>query len=131
MNIKLKRCEHMGDWYTIIRAKHDGKEWMDQTSPNSYRFMSSERLTPEACIEGNTDEMLEVAKAIKKRGSVSFKRVSVHFENDGVHFCSPKNSERDAIVTVEEANELAAQIFAKLTPNAEVRGCANTKGEPK
>lgn len=117
MKIRLNHCEDLGDWYTIVRAEHDGREWTEQTGPNSSRFMCSERLSPEACIEGHADEMLAVADAIKERGAVSFKRVAVHFDSDGAHFHSPKNSERDAVVTVNEADELAAQILAELTPN--------------
>lgn len=118
MKIKLNHCADLGDWYTIVRAEHDGREWVESTGQNSQRFMASERLSPEACIEGDAGEMLEVANAIKKRGAVSFKRVSVHFEPDGAHFRSPKNSERDAVVTIEEAVELANQILAELPPNS-------------
>lgn len=117
MKIRLNHCDYMGDWYTIVRAEHDGMEWIERTGPNSSRFMCSERLSPEACIEGDSSDMLAVASAIKSRGAVSFNRVAVHFEPDGAHFSSPKNSERDAIVSVEEADELANQIIAELTPN--------------
>lgn len=48
----------------------------------------------------------------------------------GAHFCSPKNSERDAVVTVEEADELANQIRAELTPNVELT-CARAQEAPK
>lgn len=116
MKIKLNHVEALGDWYTIVRAEHDGREWMEHTGPNSSRFMCSERLSPEACIEGDAYEMLAVAEAIKKRSSVSFKRVAVSFEADGAHFSSPKNSRRDAVVTVEEADDLAAQIRTELMP---------------
>lgn len=118
MKIKLNHCEDLGDWYTIVRTEHDGKEWFERIGHNSQRFMTSERLSPEACIEGDAGEMLAIADAIKVRGAVSFKRVAVHFERDGAHFRSPKNSERDAVVTVDEADELADQILAELTPNA-------------
>lgn len=104
----------MDDWYTIIRAEHDGREWSERISPTSVRLMCSERLSPEACIEGNREQMLAVANAIQQRKSVSFKRVAVHFSKEGVHFHSPKNSEVDAIVSLEEADELAAQIVAEL-----------------
>jgi len=124
MKIVLNHCEDLGDWYTIVRAEHDSKEWMEKTGPNCSRFMCSERLSPEACIEGDAGEMLALAQAIKRQGAARFKRCAVHFEADGVHFCSPKNSERDAVVTVEEANELADQILAELTPNLKLSGGA-------
>ena len=117
MKIKLNHCDDLGDWYTIVRAEHDGREWMEETGPNSSRFMMSERLSPEACIEGPAEHMLALAMAIKKRKSVSFKRCAVHFASDGAHFSSPKNSERDAVVPVECADEFAAQVLAELTPN--------------
>jgi hypothetical protein len=112
----------MDDWYTIVRAEHDGREWWKETGPNSSSFMSSERLSPEACIEGDREQMIAIAGAIQQRESATFKRVAVHFAEDGVHFCSPKNSEVDAVVTIEEAEELAAQIVAELTANAEITG---------
>lgn len=119
MKIKLNHCEDLGDWYTIVRAEHDGREWMERTGPNSQRFMMSERLSPEACIEGNGAEMLELARAIKRRGTARFKRCAVHFESDGAHFSSPKNSEKDAVVSVEEADAFAEQVLSQLeTPNA-------------
>lgn len=118
MKIKLHHCENLGDWYTIIRTEHDGRKWMERTSPNSQRLMMSERLSPEASIEGNGAEMLELAHAIKRRGMARFKRCSVHFESDGAHFSSPRNSERDVVVPVECADEFAAQVLAELTPNA-------------
>lgn len=117
MKIVLSKSEHMDDWYAIVRAEHDGREWMEETKPNCSRFMMSERLSPEACIEGPAEHMIALARAIQKRGSVSFKRCEVHFEADGAHFSSPKNSERDAVVPVEHADEFAAQVLAELTPN--------------
>jgi hypothetical protein len=118
MKIRLHRSEHLDDWFTLVRAEHDGRAWFEPTSPNSSRFMSSERLSPEACIEGDSHEMRAVADAIQRRESVFFKRIAVHFESDGAHFCSPKNSEHDAIVTLEEADDLAAQIVAELGVSA-------------
>lgn len=114
MKIRLNKCADLGDWYTLVRAEHDGKEWFERVSSNCQRFMTSERLSPEACIEGSASDMLEIAAAITTRGSASFKRVSVHFEPDGAHLHSPKNSERDVVVTVEVADDLAKQIFAEL-----------------
>lgn len=117
MKIVLRKSEHIDDWYTIVRAEHDGLEWIEHTGPNSMRFMCSERLSPEACIEGNADEMLAMANAIRSRKAVLFKRCAVHFERDGAHFSSPKNSERDAVVPVEDADEFASQVQDELTPN--------------
>ena len=118
MKIKLHHCADMGEWYTIIRAEHDGRVWFESVGPNASRYMSSERLSPEACIEGDREQMLEIAAAIQRRGEAHFKRVAVHFEADGAHFRSPKNSEHDGVVTLAEADELAAQILAELGTTA-------------
>mgnify|MGYP000908259882 FL=1 len=114
MKIALSKSEYMDDWYAIVKAQPIVREWMERTTPNCYRFMASERLSPEACIEGTAEQMLALARAIQLREAVSFKRCAVHFEADGVHFSSPKNSERDAVVSVEDAEEFAAHVLAKL-----------------
>lgn len=114
MKIKLKKCDGLDDWYTIVRAEHDGRAWSEQVGGNSYQWMMSERLTPDACIEGNSSEMVAIANAIKARGSESFKRCSVHFEDDGVHFCSPRNSSVDAVISIEDADEFAFKVLQLL-----------------
>lgn len=116
MKIKLKMCEHMGDWYTIVRAEHDGREWWVETGPNSSSWHMSERLTPNACIEGNAAEMLAIARAIKVRGSEAFKRCAVAFNDDGAHFWSPKNSTEDAIIPVADADAFADEVLRDLAP---------------
>lgn len=117
MRIKLNQC--YDDWFTIIRAEHDGKDWLEQVGPNSQRFMRSERLSPEACIEGPADEMIAIASAIKARRSASFGRCAVRFEDDGVHFWSPRNSQHDGVVTIEEADEFADQVLVELATDNE------------
>ena len=114
MKLALSKSEYMDDWYAIVKAQPIVREWMERTTPNCYRFMASERLSPEACIEGTAEQMLALARAIQLREAVSFKRCAVHFEADGVHFSSPKNSERDAVVSAEDADEFAAHVLAKL-----------------
>ena len=69
MKIALSKSEYMDDWYTIVRAQHIEREWMERTTQNSYRFMSSERLSPEACIEGTAEHMIALARAIQLRGA--------------------------------------------------------------
>ena len=113
MKIKLRKSDCRPDWYLIVRAEHDGRIWIDKIGDVLYN-MKSERLSPEACIEGNSEEMIDIANAIKSRQGIRHKRVGVRFEEDGVHLYSPRNSEHDGIVTVEEANELADQILKDL-----------------
>jgi len=114
MKIVLKQCEGMDDWYTIVRAEHDGREWFEDTGPNSSSFMMSERLVQDACIEGDGEQMLAIAHAIKNKTSESFKRIAVHFEKDGVHLYSPKNSSEDGVVSVQEAEEFADEFINML-----------------
>jgi hypothetical protein len=114
MKIKLKHHEDLGDWYSIVRAEHDGREWWHQVSKNSHQYMMSERLSPEACIEGSACEMLVVADAIRRRSSVSFKRVEVRYEEGAFIFCSPKNSKHEVLIPVKNAEELALEIYEKL-----------------
>ena len=114
MKIKLNDCFGDGYWYTIIRAEHDGREWIENIDTNTSRFMCSERLSPEACIEGTKEEMLDVAKAIKNNGLAKYKRVAVSFAFGGFVFWSPKNSEHEAFISVEDADEFAEQVFKEL-----------------
>lgn len=115
MKILLKKSNALRDWFTIVRAEHDGRKWEEQIGPNSFQHMTSERLTPNACIEGSSIEMISLAIAIKARGSASFKRCAVHCEADGVHFYSPKNSTEDAVVSVDDAEDFAEQVLDKLS----------------
>lgn len=114
MKLKLNHCDSLGDWYTIERAEHDGREWDEEVEEDCYRFMMSARLSPEACIEGDSREMRVVAHAIERRGSASFKRIAVRFESGEFYFRSPKNSDHEVAIPVEDADDLAAQIFAEL-----------------
>lgn len=118
MKIRLDKSSVLDNWYSIVRVEHDGAKWLERVGPCASRLMLSERLTPEACIEGTGEEMVVIAHAIKKKESARFKRVAVHFEDDGVHFCSPRNSERDAVIPFEDANEFADQIIAEFAPDS-------------
>jgi hypothetical protein len=116
MKIKLNDC---GDnWYTIVRAEHDCREWWQECeSPYGGKYtqwMKSERLVPDACIEGDGDEMVEIALAIQDKRDISFKRVAVRFDVDGVHLYSPKNSNIDGIVSSEDAHEFAEKTLQLL-----------------
>lgn len=118
MKIKLKKSEQLNDWYSIVRSEHDGKEWLENVSANICRLMLSERLSPEASIEGSAFEMIEVAKAIKNKESVYFRRIAVHFINENeCYFYSPRNSQNETygtIISFEDANELADQILGRI-----------------
>ena len=118
MKIVMKKSAWLDDWYLIVKAEHDGREWMERTGPNSSRFMCSERIS-DACVEGSEEEMLGIAQAIKLRERGSFGRCAVAFLSDGVHFWSPRNSSEDGVVSVEEADELADQILRYFSNDEE------------
>lgn len=114
MEIVLKKSENLDDWYLIVRAHHDGRAWFEQIGPNSMALRLSERLSPEACIEGDACEMLVLARAIKIRHAAEFERCAVRFEADGAHFWSPKNSEHDAVIPLEFADKFADHVLETL-----------------
>lgn len=58
-------------------------------------------------------------EATKATAGRNFKRCAVAFLSDGVHFWSPRNSSEDGVVSVEEADELAAQILRYFSNNDE------------
>lgn len=113
MKIKLVKSDDLSDWYTVERAEHEGRQWLERTGPNCMQWMDSGRIS-DACVEGTADEMRELAKAIKARGSASFKRCAVSVEDEQAHFCSPRNSTRDGVVPLADADAFANQVLAEL-----------------
>lgn len=115
MRMLLQKSEGIDNWYLIVRREHDGREWIDQKHENAFYYMRSDRLSPEADIEGSGGEMVAIAHAIKKRSYQSFRRVGVKFNQHGkATFWSPKNSRKEVPVTLAEADELADQILLEL-----------------
>ena len=124
MKILLNQFEDMGikdDWYTIIRAEHEGKEWYVEERPNCFSYRNSERLSDDgsACIEGNGKEMVKVASAIERKSMVYFKRIAVVYagKENGFYFWSPKNSKEKVLIPLEDAEDLMRQIYEKLGKN--------------
>lgn len=113
MKILLEKSEWLDDWYTIVRAKHDGRQWLERAGSNGMKFMCSERIS-DACVEGTSEEMMQIAKAIKTRSSASFKRCAVWIKGDIAYFCSPRNSTIDAEVALEDADAFAESVIAQL-----------------
>jgi len=116
MKIVLNKTDELEDWYTIVRAEHGGIDWIEEVSPDHSRYMCSERLSPEACIEGYADHMLAVAHAIKDKTGASFKRVAVCYspEENGFYFWSPKNSKVRVLIPTEDADNLANEILGTV-----------------
>jgi hypothetical protein len=112
MKITIKKRDDMDDWYTIEKADHDGSYGM---RPTQYGFaMTYSGRISNADVEGTAAEMLSIAEAIEKRGEVSHTRCEVRVEGQRAYFCSPRNSTCDGVVSLAEADELAAEIRALL-----------------
>ncbi len=106
------------DWWTIERKEHDGREWLQETGPNSASYMRSARPS-DACIEGTSDEMLAIAKAITAGESVNFKRCAAVRVGKTYHLSSPRNSQVPAVLTLPESYDLSSDIRLKLDFKAE------------
>ncbi len=118
MKCCLVKCDGLGtdDWYFIERLVHDGKEWLEKRQYCS-AYMKSSRLGEgenNYDIEGTSAEMLAIAGAIEQNSSIEFRRCAVEFSEFGFGFESPRNSVEPVYLSVEEAQELAADIRAKL-----------------
>lgn len=113
MKIVLEKSDCIDDWYCIERAEHEGRTWLERTEPNVLQFMDSARIS-DACVEGTADEMLDIAEAIKSRGSAEYRRCAVRVEGDTAYFWSPRNSTAEAAIPLADADDFAAQVFATL-----------------
>lgn len=113
IRLTLRKCEYIDDWWIIERAEHDGRAWMEQIESGVMALRTSARFSENADVEGTTSEMLEIAEAIRTRGSFSAKRCSVDATTPEVHFSSPRNSMHDGVTTIEFADELVAVIEAQ------------------
>lgn len=129
MKLALVKSEDMSDWYTIEKAEHDGRTWMEPVKIGDFECMSfqmSARIS-DACVEGTAQEMREIGFAIEQRAEESFKRCAVDATTDQVKFWSPRNSMRPGIVSRADADDLAEQIRRELGPLVS----SDTSNEPK
>lgn len=113
MKLKIRKSESLGDWYVIERAEHDGRMWLEPIGRGGMSLRSSARFS-DADVEGRAEEMLAIAKAIEEGRDESFRRCAVRIEGHRAFFWSPRNSETDGEVSLDEAKELAAQIRQEL-----------------
>lgn len=108
-----KMFQDGSDWWRIERAQHDGATWTEIV-PDGTRHCMSVRLDPRACVEGNAEEMLDLATAIFLRGNRECKRCAVETVSEGVLVWSPRNSNgKKVLIAHSEALELAQDIFRK------------------
>lgn len=113
MKLTIRKSEDLGDWYVIERAEHDGRSWFESTGLSSMALRCSSRFS-DADVEGTALEMRALAKAIEDGQPEAFKRCAVRIEGDRAFFWSPRNSQRDGEVSLEDARELAAQILREV-----------------
>lgn len=106
------RSDSMSDWWTIERAEHENVRWMKPVQYGS-TLMYSGRIS-DACVEGTSMEMLELAAAIENGLSESFKRCAVQKVEGGYLFSSPRNSQHPWFLSLEASRELAGDIRAKV-----------------
>lgn len=93
----LRKSDGLDDWYVIERR-------------NSF-----EQLVEGSTVEGTAQHMLAIADAIQCRSEHTEKRCAVQANCGDAAFWSPRNSNGDVcIVTLADADELAAQIVAEL-----------------
>lgn len=122
----VRRCGHLDDWFLIQRAEHEGRQWIQPVEPGVSRFMCSSRIS-DADVEGSWDEMRVIVQAIQERSGVAFKRCAVQVHGEDVWFWSPRNSRREAEVSLAAADAMAAQFLAEFPE----RPKAAPEGEPQ
>lgn len=113
--LTLVKSDCIEDWYLIERAEHDGREWFEQTGPNTFALRMSARLG-NADIEGSAAEMRAIAKAIREHDYTSFRRCAVDARSTKkpTRFWSPRNSIGRGEVPYADALALAEEIDRAL-----------------
>lgn len=112
----LCECDGVDDWYTIERREHENKSEIRHIPEWGCMGLFYSGRISDCDVEGTAEEMLSIAKAIEERGSFSAKRCAVSIDGDKAAFHSPRNSMRDGVVSLADADALAAEIRAKLAP---------------
>jgi hypothetical protein len=103
MKLTLQRSDafiHDG-WYTIEEAANEDEPLTD------------------AYVEGKSAQMRAIACALRERRDQRFRRVAVRFVDDGVEVWSPRNSQTPRLISVAEADGLAAEIERVLAGEAQ------------
>ncbi len=104
MSLSLDKCGDDWDWYALHRNGAN-IQW--------------------ASIEGDADEWRQVADAIEKFESISFKRVS--FVKDGNMWLvsSPRNSMAPTLISTIEVRDLVPVIRAAIAEGQSTKSFAN------
>jgi hypothetical protein len=110
VNLTLRESSLSG-WYVIERVE---PYIAPEDRFNIIASMNQSRIS-DADVEGTAEEMLAIADAIVSGGVASFRRCAVRMLPDGtVAFFSPRNSQRDGVVSRDVAEALAVEIREKL-----------------
>lgn len=111
--LALSKPDANDNWYLIDRRDHDGREWWE---PVEYgrKFCCAHRLVSDADVEGTAADMLGIANAIERRGQYHAKRCAVQVCGDLVEVYRPRGNYRRGVVTLADADALAAEIRATL-----------------
>jgi hypothetical protein len=73
------------------------------------------RYVSDACVEGDTEQMRELARSLRGRHDYSVRRCAAKFDGQEIHFWSPRNSVGGhASLPVDLADALADIIDEKL-----------------
>lgn len=122
--LTLRKYDAVTDWYIIEKHEEAGehREWDTEPKRSKFgwvftEFCSSARFSQNADVEGDSDEMYQIADAIDRRLAVSFKRCAVDATGSKVEFWSPRNSREHGVVSLEDAQALSA-LIKKTVPKA-------------
>ncbi len=114
MRLTIRNSGTLDDWYAIERSEHDGREW--EESRDGVTHLMDSAMFCDAQIEGTARQMLGIAAAIEIRGSQFFDRCAVIVDGNRVFFENPRNSKRQGECSLAEADALAIEIRAMLSP---------------
>lgn len=106
----------LGDWWTIELYVHSHREWL-KPEEHGFSYQYSGRIA-DCDVEGTSQEMLEIAKAIEGRGEYAARRCAVKVDGEIVYFWSPRNSRegREGKTSIEYALDLAKKIRETIKP---------------
>ena len=110
--IRMVKSDELADWYTIERAEHDGRYWLEHEEDCTFLRYSG-RIC-DADVEGTADEMRQIAEAILARDEADFKRCAVDATGLTVRLWSPRNGSEEAEVSFTVADEFARTALAML-----------------
>lgn len=111
--MKLSLRKSSEDWFVIERAEHEHKTWVEPIGPNAAALRDSSRFS-DADVEGTKAEMLLIADAIQNRKQYGARRCAVRVVGNVVFFSSPRNSQVEGQCSLQEADDLAAEILNQL-----------------